>query len=194
MGVFGLYWKSNTFVIHLNTSTMRFLTPINRLRVLFTLILGLLGSLIVITADAQIDETPQAYGAEPLIEFSYQLMEPGDNVQLDFIPDADLLEVIFITWDEKGGHIDVISEFDSTRDYYVSLISSHDVYFRTVNGVTAVTYITSDDGTEISVILNGKLVTQYTDGEIDPTLGGRKPDHFKETIDWAYSAENFVMD
>jgi len=145
---------------------------------------------------AQIDETPQPYGAEPMVDLSFQLMEPGDNVELQFVPDADLIEIIVMTWDDKGGHMEVFTDFDldPDKEHSLALVSSHDVWFRTVNGVTAVTYITSDDGTEISVILNGKLVIQYTDGEIDPSLGGRKPDHFKETIDWAYSAENFVMD
>ena len=144
-------------------------------------------------AFAQNDQTPQPYGADPLVEIAFQLMEPGDNVHLEFIPDTDLIEVIFLTWTDEGGQMDVTADFDYTLDYYVPLSASHDVFFRTTKGVTSVSYITSADGRDISVILNGKLVLQYRDGEIDPTMGGRKADHFRESIDWAYAPEMFVQ-
>jgi len=165
----------------------------NSLLLLLFFMLGL-----ILTAFSQdLTHTAQPYGEETLINFDVswtgETYHADSGYHIYYMPDADLIEVIMITWDADGGFMETVENFDLSKDYRLNLYGVHDIFFRTTEGVTSLNFIRSDDKREASIILNGKLVLHYTDGIEQPDFGGRKPDHFKNSIDWAYTLDLFEI-
>ena len=173
---------------------MRFLEPTTRLHVLFTLILFLIGSLIIVNASAQSkDRTPQAFGVKSIAYF--KTVNLDDTVLLVVECNKDMVEIISVghETEEHYGYVEHFTELNPEDNFVIALTHRQEIYIRTKDGVTSIFFFGNEKKSFVSgdLVVNGALRGAYENGEYLPLakITGRKEDEYKNKIKWAYDAD-----